>query len=126
MRTGRPGLSRDARLLVAGQGARAAGYGFTAVLLGALLAARGYTPVQVGVVLTALIAGTALASLAVGAYADRLGRRRCYAMFFAGIAAAGVVVEADDQALLARGMFVYDALYAWCARQVAVPAGPGA
>src|SRR5437660_6128995 len=92
VRTGRPGLSRDARLLVAGQGARAAGYGFTAVLLGALLAARGYTPVQVGVVLTALIAGTALASLAVGAYADRLGRRRCYAVFFAGIAAAGVVV----------------------------------
>ena len=92
MRIGRPGLSRDARLLVAGQGVRAAGYGFTAVLLGALLAARGYTPVQVGAVLTALIAGTALASLAVGAYADRLGRRRCYAVFFAGIAAAGVVV----------------------------------
>jgi len=71
---------------------RAAGYGFTAVLLGALLAARGYTPVQVGVVLTALIAGTALASLAVGGYADRLGRRRCYGVFFAGIAVAGVVV----------------------------------
>src|SRR6266704_1321049 len=32
----------------------------------------------------------------------------------------------DDPALLARGMFVYDALYAGCARQVAVPAGPGA
>src|SRR5947209_9526298 len=94
MRSRRPGLTGDARLLVAGQGARAAGYGFTAVLLGALLAARGYTPVQVGVVLTALIAGTALASLAVGRYGDRLGRRRCYAVFFAGIAAAGVVVAA--------------------------------
>ena len=92
MRAGWPGLSRDARLLVAGQGVRAAGYGFTAVLLGALLAARGYTPVQVGVVLTALIAGTALASLAVGGYADRLGRRRCYGVFFAGNAVAGVVV----------------------------------
>jgi len=92
VRAGWPGLSRDARLLVAGQGVRAAGYGFTAVLLGALLAARGYTPVQAGVVLTALIAGTALASLAVGGYADRLGRRRCYGVFFAGIAAAGVVV----------------------------------
>ena len=92
MKAGLPRLSRDARLLVAGQVVRAAGYGFTAVLLGALLAARGYTPVQVGVVLTALIAGTALASLAVGAYADRVGRRRCYAVFFAGIAVAGVVV----------------------------------
>jgi MFS family permease len=90
----RPGLTGDARLLVAGQGVRAAGYGFTAVLLGALLAARGFTSVQVGVVLTALIAGTALASLAVGRFSDRFGRRRSYAVFFGGIAVAGVVVAA--------------------------------
>ncbi len=94
MRTRRPGLSRDAKLLIAGQGVRAAGYGFTAVLLGALLAARGYTSLQAGVVLTALIAGTALASVAVGAVADRIGRRRCYAVFFAGVSIAGVVVAA--------------------------------
>jgi len=94
VRSRRPGLTGDARLLVAGQGVRAAGYGFTAVLLGALLAARGYGSVQVGVVLTALIAGTALASLAVGRFADRFGRRRCYAVFFGGIAVAGVVVAA--------------------------------
>jgi len=42
--------------------------------------------------LTALIAGTALASLLVGAFADRFGRRRCYVVFFAGLAAAGLVV----------------------------------
>src|SRR5215475_1673500 len=68
-------LSRDARLLIAGQGVRAAGYGFTAVLLGAVLAARGLTSLQVGAVLTALIAGTAVASVAVGLFADRSGRR---------------------------------------------------
>ena len=94
MRPGRPGLTGDARLLVAGQGVRAAGYGFTAVLLGALLAARGFGSVQAGAVLTALIAGTALASLAVGRYGDRFGRRRTYAVFFLGIAAAGAVVAA--------------------------------
>jgi MFS family permease len=94
VRSGRPGLTGDARLLVAGQGVRAAGYGFTAVLLGALLAARGFGSVQAGLVLTALIAGTALGSLAVGRYGDRFGRRRCYAVFFIGIAAAGVVVAA--------------------------------
>jgi MFS family permease len=79
---------------VVGQGIRAAGYGFTAVLLGALLAARGLSSVQVGVVLTALIAGTALASLTVGMFSDRFGRRRSYAVFFAGIAVAGVMVAA--------------------------------
>jgi MFS family permease len=92
MRAGTHGLTTDARLVIAGQGIRAAGYGFTAVLLGALLAARAYGPVAVGVMLTALIAGTALASLAVGAVADRIGRRRCYALFFGGIAVAGLVV----------------------------------
>src|SRR5215467_4594401 len=91
-RAGTHGLTTDARLVIAGQGIRAAGYGFTAVLLGALLAARGYGTVAVGALLTALIAGTALASLAVGALADRIGRRRCYALFFGGLAVAGLVV----------------------------------
>jgi len=45
--------------------------------LGALLAARGYSHLRAGLVLAALIAGTALASLAVGALADRVGRRTC-------------------------------------------------
>src|SRR3954462_1880121 len=88
------GIGRDAVLLIAGQAVRAAGYGFTAVLLGALLADRGYGPLRAGVVLTALIAGTALASLLVGALADRVGRRRSYAVFFLGAAAAGAVVAA--------------------------------
>lgn len=30
------------------------------------------------------------------------------------IGEGGLAVEADDQRLLERGMFVYDALYAWC------------
>jgi MFS family permease len=77
---------------VAGQGIRAAGYGFTAVVLGALLADRGFTALQAGVVLTALIAGTALSSLAVGRFADRVGRRRTYSLFFGGIALAGIAV----------------------------------
>ena len=79
-------------LLIAGQGLRALGYGFTAVVLGALLAQRGYGPLRTGVLLTALIAGTAVASLLVGRVADRVGRRRCYAVFFAAMAAAGALV----------------------------------
>jgi len=39
------------------------------------------------------------------------------------IGVGGLDVEADDHRLLERGSFVYDALYAWCARQVA-PATP--
>lgn len=36
------------------------------------------------------------------------------------IGVGGLDVENDDQRLLERGSFVYDALYAWCQRQVAV------
>jgi len=57
-----------------------------------VLAARGLTSLEVGAVLTALIAGTAVASVAVGLLADRIGRRRCYALFFAGLAIAGLLV----------------------------------
>jgi hypothetical protein len=38
------------------------------------------------------------------------------------IGLGGLDVEADDHRLLARASFVYDALYAWCARQVVQPA----
>lgn len=34
------------------------------------------------------------------------------------IGVGGLDVEADDHVLLERGSFVYDALYAWCRRQV--------
>ena len=39
-----------------------------------------------------------------------------------GLLAIGLDVEADDHRLLDRGRFVYDALYAWCQRQVPAPA----
>ena len=39
------------------------------------------------------------------------------------IAEGGLEVEADDHRLLERGSFVYDALYAWCGRQVSKDAG---
>jgi hypothetical protein len=35
------------------------------------------------------------------------------------IGLGGLDVEPDDQRLLAKASFVYDALYAWCARDVA-------
>jgi ChrB, C-terminal domain len=37
------------------------------------------------------------------------------------IGEGGLEVEADDQRLLKRGSFVYDALYAWCQQQTRQP-----
>jgi hypothetical protein len=41
------------------------------------------------------------------------------------IGVGGLLAEADDQRLLERGSFVYDALYAWCQSEVPGP-GPSA
>jgi hypothetical protein len=38
------------------------------------------------------------------------------------LAFGGLDVEADDHRLLDRASFVYDALYAWCAREIGAPA----
>ncbi len=59
------------------------------------------------------------ADIAADAGSDPLG---------AGLEAIGVGgldVEEDDQLLLERGSFVYDALYAWCRRAVASPTPSG-
>jgi len=84
-------MSRDARRVLWAQGLRAWAYGLGAVLLGATLERRGYSSAQAGLVLAAVVAGTAAASLAVGRWGDRLGRRRCYAALYLALAVAGAV-----------------------------------
>ena len=92
-----PGRSRDARLspdagrILAAQAARALAYGLGSVLIGVTLAQNGLSATQVGLVLAALLAGSALASLAIARIGDRLGRRRCYRILFVAMGIAGAV-----------------------------------
>src|SRR6266498_2635458 len=83
-------VTRDGRRILAAQALRAAGYGMTSVLLGASLQARGWSSAQVGALLAAILAGTAVVSVLLGRTANRVGRRRWYALLFAGLAGAGV------------------------------------
>jgi len=84
-------LSPDARQILAAQAARAVAYGLGSVVIGASLARRGLSGTQVGVVLAALLAGTALISLLLARYGDRVGRRRAYRLLLVAMAAAGTV-----------------------------------
>jgi MFS family permease len=84
-------MTADGRKILAAQAVRAFGYGLTSVLLGASLKAEGWSATQVGALLAAVLAGTAFATLAVGRYANVVGRRRLYALLFAGLALAGLV-----------------------------------
>ena len=60
------------------------------MLLGVTLDASGWSTTEVGVLLAAILAGTAVLSFVVGRYAERVGRRRTYASLFVGLAVAGL------------------------------------
>lgn len=64
----------------------------------------------------------ALAELARIVHAADISGKESTHPFGAALSAigtAGLDVEADDHTLLERGLFVYDALYAWCRRNTA-------
>lgn len=88
------------------QAARAFVYGLGAVLLGVTLEPRGFTTTEAGVLLAAVLAGTVVASLAVGRFADRCGRRRCYLALYVALGLSGVAYATshDLWVLLAVGL----------------------
>ncbi len=93
-------MNSDIRGILVAQSLRALAYGFGSVLLGVSLEARGWSTVQVGGLLTAVVAGTALMSLTVGTFGERVGRRRSYAALFLGLAASGVAFGLSGNFLL--------------------------
>jgi predicted MFS family arabinose efflux permease len=82
---------RDIRTIFAVQALRALLYGFGSVLIGASLAKAGYSDAKVGLVFTAMLAGFAITSVAVGTRGDRIGRRRLYGGLFVLMGVAGTV-----------------------------------
>lgn len=84
-------MSRDARLVLGVQALRAGAYGLGSVLIGVSLERAGLSTVQVGVVLGSLLAGAALASIAVARRGDRIGRRRAYVLLLVVMGVAGSV-----------------------------------
>ncbi len=82
-------LTGDARRILAVQALRAFAYGLGSVLIGVSLARHGLSGFEVGIVLGALLAGVALASLAIARTGDRVGRRRWYAGLFVVMGLAG-------------------------------------
>lgn len=90
-------MTGDTRRILGAQALRALAYGFGSVLLGASLEARGWSTTRVGFLLAFVLAGTVLASVVVGTWGDRLGRRRVYTALFLALAATGGVFALTDQ-----------------------------
>ena len=68
-------MQSNVLLLYVARGVRGFGDGFATILLPAYLTTIGYDPVQIGIVLTASLLGTALLTLAIGAIAPRYDLR---------------------------------------------------
>ena len=85
---------------------RALAYGLGSVLIGLTLADRGLSNAAVGAVLASLLAGSALLSVLIARYGDRVGRRRWYRLLFVAMALAGTVFAVTGwlPALIAAGL----------------------
>ena len=88
-------MTGPARTLLLTRGVRAFGDGFVALLLPVYLTALGFSPLQVGVLTTATLLGSAALTLAVGAIAHRVSTRRLLIavsglMCLTGLAFAGL------------------------------------
>ena len=84
-------LTRDGWLLLASKGTRNFGYGFLSVILGLYLDEVGFTPIEVGFILTATLIGSAMLTGVVTARADRLGRRRMLMVSSGLMALSGII-----------------------------------
>ena len=96
----RSALTADVRRVLFAQALRALAYGFGSVLLGVTLDERGLSSTEAGLVIAAVVAGTVLASLLIGRFADRIGRRRCYITLYLLLAAVGITFALSDAAWL--------------------------
>ena len=84
-------MKDDLNIVLAVQALRAALYGFGAVLLGDVLATHGFSTAQVGLILTAMVAGMAVSSLLIGAIGPRLGARTLYPGLLLVMGVSGMV-----------------------------------
>jgi MFS family permease len=72
-------LNADGRMLLVTRALRTFGYGYLAVILAIYLEALGLEPLEIGFVLTAALAGSAVMTVFWSLVADRFGRRRTVA-----------------------------------------------
>lgn len=93
-------LTSDARRVLLAQALRALAYGFGSVLLGVTLDERGFSSTEAGLIIAAVVAGTVVASILVGRYADAVGRRRCYVVLYLLLACVGVAFAVSHTAWL--------------------------
>ncbi len=99
-------LDPDGRRILVARALRTFAYGYLAVILGAYLDLLGLEPFEIGLLLTAAVAGSAVMTVFWSLLADRVGRRRTVAIMALLMAAGGLVFALTDRfGLLLVGAF---------------------
>ncbi len=93
-------LTRDGWLLFASCAVRSFAYGFLSVILGVYLDSIGLSPVSIGWIFTAALAGSAAMTLVMTAVADRFGRRALLVAGAVFMAVAGGAFAVSDHPLV--------------------------
>jgi len=91
------GITPAARTLPIGRGLRAFADGFVSLLLPAYLIVLGFSPLEVGVIATATLLGSAALALWIGTAAHRFGRQELLAAaaLLTILTGAGFLLETD-------------------------------
>jgi MFS family permease len=84
-------IGKDVRLIITTRALRTFGYGCTSVLLAGMLDDDGVAPSRIGMVLASAAAGCVIASVLMGLFADRFGRRASLLVSACLMGCAGVV-----------------------------------
>jgi MFS family permease len=92
-------MGDNARLMAA-QGFRAFAYGFTAILLGRILASQQYSSIKTGFILTAIILGTSLSSFFVRWLVHTIGARKSYTLFYSIMMISGLLIAIFNSTLM--------------------------
>lgn len=100
-------LSRDAHIVILARSLRTLGYGCTSILVAGMLSEDGVSALGIGVLLGVAALGSVTASIAMGVFADRFGRRRSL-LVTAGLMglAGGVFAVCESYPILLIAAFI--------------------
>ena len=95
-----PAVNRDGKVVIAAASVRSLGYGFMSVFLGVYLDLLEFTPLQAGLVFSAIMAGGALSNVVASWRGDAIGRRRMLIGMAALMSLGGFLFPVSEQTAL--------------------------
>ena len=95
-----PAVNRDGKVVIAAASTRSLGYGFMSVFLGVYLDLLEFTPLQAGLVFSAIMAGGALSNVVASWRGDAIGRRRMLIGMAALMSLGGFLFPVSEQTAL--------------------------